>query len=400
MFDATRARELLHVVGFSKDHRYNLYDLTESTSGLRFDHQTPYVTIKNLNAVFELTEDADVPNYDVATTYKYNDLVDDNGIFLYIGESPSLGAPTDNTNYWIPYSRFAHFLRRIVENSIVNVIGDWIYEKSLNKTSKNLLDRSSLVDMPGNAYDFSPITNGGVGFEIKTSNFLGVRVKTHKLHLHFNSNGTIPIRIYESGKKTAVYSNDISYTGDGSVQILDLDYEFKPNKIYHIGYDDTNTPLPVNAMEDGFQCTYYSKFLKSVGFRSPSGFDNLPDYDSIIYDSSDNRGLNIEFSAYCDYTDIIIEQSNVFEKIIALGSAIYMLEKIAHNPEVRVNRNTQNIDIRLVNYMLDGDTQGKFRHGLRYKYRTALREAAIDTSGIDRVCLPCRRRGMRHKSAV
>jgi len=70
---------------------------------------------------------------------------------------------------------------------------------------------------------------------------------------------------------------------------------------------------------------------------------------------------------------------------------------MAYNPNTRVNRHESNVKRNEILYEIDGDTQGR-KGGLRYMLDKAIDEIQFDMTGIDKVCLPCRRRGVKYTS--
>lgn len=69
------------------------------------------------------------------------------------------------------------------------------------------------------------------------------------------------------------------------------------------------------------------------------------------------------------------------------------------NPDIRVNRHQVNVTRDQILYEVDGIAQGR-PSGLAYELAQAYKALAIDTQGLDRVCLCENNHGVKYRSAM
>jgi hypothetical protein len=122
--------------------------------------------------------------------------------------------------------------------------------------------------------------------------------------------------------------------------------------------------------------------------------------DDIVSNLGTNYGLNYKVSVSCDYTDFILDQKEQFQTIISKRVAMNLLRVLAFNANSNVNRSSSNVDSTRILYEIDGDsqsTEGNNR-SLKDQYETALMAIQFDQTGIDKVCLPCRKRGVKYST--
>ena len=125
---------------------------------------------------------------------------------------------------------------------------------------------------------------------------------------------------------------------------------------------------------------------------------HLWDVDNNQYTYNSNYGLNLEVTVSCDITDFIVEQRLVFQDVIAKQVAIDMLREFAYNANVRTNRYSINASRPDILYEIDGDSASLKKSGLSYQLDMAINAIKLDTSGIDKVCLPCRNNGIKYRT--
>ena len=115
-----------------------------------------------------------------------------------------------------------------------------------------------------------------------------------------------------------------------------------------------------------------------------------------IYDN--NYGLNLEVTVACDITDFIVEQKSLFTDVLAKQVAVDMLREIAYNANVRTNRHSINASRLDILYEIDGDSSSMKKSGLSYQLDMAFKAIKLITTGIDRICMPCKNNGIKYKT--
>lgn len=139
-----------------------------------------------------------------------------------------------------------------------------------------------------------------------------------------------------------------------------------------------------------------SKFVEIHPFicNDISGFNP----NTIKYDYTTNFGIEAKISVMCDLSIFIKKNIDMFIPYIMKSVAIDFLREMAYNPNTRTNRNSINASKTEILYELDGDSSSMKKSGLIYKLEEYLKALRIDTSGIDRICLPCKNNGVKYRT--
>jgi hypothetical protein len=249
----------------------------------------------------------------------------------------------------------------------------------------------------------------------------GTVQKITEFSVQFDQDCDLTVYVYQSNRATPVYEELVNYTGNGGVQWVTVDWTFTGEGSWVIGYDQAENPTvhSINGVPDhthvsgGGHWLPIGKFFNCAACEATTyetvGIDEMEignDFivggtkafgsEDLTYDWQTNYGLNYKFSVQCDYTDLILEQKNLFKQVIGLNVAIKFLEELMFNPDAKVNRfaaNAADHSLRIA-YELDGDSTSNKKSGLRHKLQMAMGAIKFDTTNIDKACLPCKRRGI------
>lgn len=364
--------ELIGLMGWQQNDDPNGWQLTDvntSESGVYYNNVHPMLTIDNL----------------ISISKRYDDF------------EPSQGAVNGLFSAW---------LKSKTEEGILEAVDMWLESKFQKRSVKNLLEDDVLFDAASNLDDFD--YNGGffVGMEFTVSRGKGMRMKKRELGLQLEENQTVRIYLFKSGQREAVKFIDVDYNQGGGVQWFTLlDWELIGEGAYWVGYDQSAiTGRSVNGVKDyGFGKGGIVQFPTGRHFEAKAievdGFTGeLWDLSQMNYTVSTNYGLNFRLDVRCDYTSFIIDQKEIFRRLIFLNVGIKLLEEMVWNANSRVNRNESNMTRADLMYAIEGDTQ-KTRTGrdisLTGKREAALMAIAFDEAGLNRVCLPCRKKGVK-----
>lgn len=373
MYDAAQIKtELIGLVGWRQNpdsDGWQLTDMTTSSTGLWFNSIHPLLSIDNLISI--------CPEFDRIHS-------DQSAI---------------NT-------AFTEWLKEKTEDAIVQAIEAWIDEKFEKKTASNLLERDKLFSVTGNFDDLELSSGKVVGIEVVPARSRSLLTEVTQIGVQFNTNQIIGVHLFKSGQKAPVQTQLVDYQGDGSVQWVNVSWKLDGEGAYFIGYDQrTVTGNAINGVRDytwdrrGLTSYPTGRYFKATAFTADvADINNLWDLKENAYSVSTNYGLNLCLNARCDYTSFIIDQKNLFKSVIAYQVGINLLRELAFNPESRVNRNEANVERSQILYEIDGDTQGRNDSTLHGRYKKALKSVSFDDSGIDKICLPCRRRSIRFGS--
>ena len=337
------------------------------------------------------------------------------GLILVTGPT---GSDT-STEDWERFNEFSEWLENKMKASIITSIQSYINEKKVIKTAKSILESKPLFNKAGSLNDL--IANGGnwVGFELAPLRAKGLTVHIKRVGFQSNKAETFNLYLFHSSKKEYIKKQEITISQSFSFEwktLTDwaLPYidETDAGGSWYIVYNQNElTGNAINTVRDWSErpcnCTrgdlnlwsLWSKYLIVNPFRVKYESENLWDIEDNIYITDKNFGLNIELSVYCDYTRTILEQKDLFKDLIFYGYAMDLLREMAYNPNVKINRNVKNTipSAEKILYEIDGDSRGK-EGGLIKKFRLAMDAIKLDFEGIDPICLPCRKSGIRYKS--
>lgn len=135
-------------------------NLTQTESGLYFQGAHPLLTLDNMQAIMPDNWGLQYPEWNLILPYKAGQKVKHNNIF-WIAKIDNTGQePTASdfngyfsrddygTPYWRPYNIFSDFLERLTLNGIATVVQTFTQIKQLEKETRNLLERKTVLMVP------------------------------------------------------------------------------------------------------------------------------------------------------------------------------------------------------------------------------------------------------------
>ena len=424
-------------------------DLTLTESGLTFQAAHPMVTMKNLQSVMPSMEVRDFPEWNRYKFYKEGIVVQHNGYLFRakrnnIGQEPRMadfnddfnddysksnGSPIGQAGYWKVYDPYSDWLHRLQEQTITQMVQMFLGTKSLMKEWKPLMERRTFFDGAGRLTNTIPNKQRLVGFEIVPVRSMGVTAKIERIGLQMTgATGKVRMYLFHSSQVDPISVQDLEFTKtNGGFQWFDMRDLYMPyiseandsGGAWYLCYDQSKLPEGMEAVcvskdwsrEPCGTCNIGSlegwreltKYLLISPFKvdAPETFEEYPemwDVEQNIYTNTMNYGLNVEVSVYCDLTDFIIRERQLFATAFQKEMAARVLRMLAFNPDVRVNRNQSNASQFDLLYEVDGNPQGRVT-GIGADLKRAYEALDIDTRGIDRLCLTCRPVGVRYRTA-
>lgn len=346
----------------------------------------------------------------------------------------------EHTLAWEETNLFSEWLENKTKSSIQKAISRFYNEKILQKTAKSLCEHKTLFDGTGRLSAAIPNRNNLVGFEIVPVRSAGVTTKINKIGLQFTEPGEYTLFLMHSSSSTPIkviritklYRNAMEWF---NMQDLYLPYQSELNDAggsWYLCYFQSGIPEGSKAIRKDYDwskgpcegCSRnsflawqaWSKYLEIhpfylneelvdvVHFNDDfnDDFSKVPvhlwDIENNTYTYDTNYGINLEITVECDLTDFIIEQRYMFADLIAKQLAVDMLREFAYNTNVRTNRHSINASRVDILYELDGDSGSMKRSGLNYELELALKALKLNTSGIDRICLPCNNNGIKYRT--
>lgn len=297
---------------------------------------------------------------------------------------------------------FSLWLRQKTEAAIIKSIEAWVSFKFKNRTARNLLERDTLLKTATG--DIKDTNNSKkVGREFVPRRNRGIKMTIKEVGIQLDENCSVTIYLYHQGAQ--VDTESVTYIGNGQTQWAAVNWELIGEGSYLVFYDQSQNAgvQSINGFYDNIGNTperppYCSekcfKYFASTQFQVDS-VTSTP----LSYTGGTNHGLNFKVTVECDYTEFILEQKNLFKNLIGYQVAMDMLREMAYNPNVRVNRNASNIleSQRMILYEINGDGE-RDEGGLKKDFDDAMKTVQFDETGIDSICLNCKRRGPRSSS--
>lgn len=425
--------QLLHLVGWQQSYdtsEVKLSDnLTQSESGMYFQQVHPLLTLPNLMSIAPDFKNTNFTEHDANSSYKEGVVVTlEDKYYKSIKDVP-VNTEITNDEYWIETNLFSEWLEDKTKASIIKLINKFINMKLADKASKSLIENKTLFDGTGRLTNLATNRNRFVGFEVDTVRSKGVTVKINKIGLQFTRPGKYKVYILHSSCDTPVYSFEFEKLKSNSIEWFkpkeDILLPYESQEIdaggsWYIGYLQSDLPENSQAInrdrdwstqpckgcsrQEFLAWQAWSKYIEIhpfyvdenqlLGEDEQMYFD--PEIMNFTYDA--NYGINLDVSVYCDLTDFIIKQKQLFQDVIAKQVAVDFLREFAYNPNVRTNRRSINASRTDILYELDGDSSSMKHSGLNYELDLALKALNFSTQGLDRVCLPCVNHGLKYRT--
>lgn len=425
--------KLLHLIGWEQN--YDTSDLkisdalTVSESGLYFQQIHPLLTLQNMSCIAPDFNNITFPEYNSEKEYSKGNVVDYQGTQYKALQKAQGKQPDIESEYWVETNLFSEWLESKTKASIQKAIARYCNEKTVEGTNKPLCESRTLFDGTGRLVDTVKNKKNLVGFEIIPVRAKGVTTKINKICLQFTKAGEYTLYLMHSSMDAPVKIIKLNKIRDNSAEWFTVDDLYLP---YQSEYNDAGgswylcyfqSELPEGSQairkdkdwskEPCGSCSRrelitwmaWSKYLEIHPFFVNEELINTEDESLHLWDAENNQytydnnyGLNLEVTVSCDITDFIVEQRMMFQDVIAKQVAVDMLREFAYNSNVRTNRHSINASRLDILYEVDGDSSSMKKSGLSYQLDMAFKAIKLSTSGIDRVCLPCRNNGIKYRT--
>lgn len=444
MYRADTIKEkFLHLLGWRQN--YNTADfaisesLTESETGQYYQDIHPLITLDSIRSISPDYRFNKYKEWDEETPFKIGQLVkisitEDNpkytdfdkeaGFVIYRALTNNTGKnPETSPDDWKYTDLFSEWLQTKTEASILKAVESYYSVQLADRTVKNLLESKVLFDGAGRLVDVVRNTNSLVGFEIIPLRAEGVTLKIEKIGVQFNKNGKFNLYLMHNSSPQPIKVIPVDYTKNGGMQWIDMQDLYLPymsddtdaGGSWFLCYsqkelsgdmqaveknrDWSKEPCPTCSRIDYLNWQAWSKYLEIHPFKTPAPDTvEMWDVQNNVYTYTTNYGLNLKVTMECDLTDILIAQRNAFQNVIGLQMAADMIREFAYNPNFRINRTQQNFSRNELLYELDGDSTSNKKGGILYRLDKAMEALRIDTTGINRICIPCRNDGIRYRT--
>lgn len=425
--------KLLRLIGWEQN--YDTSDLkisdalTVSESGLYFQQIHPLLTLQNMSCIAPDFNNITFPEYNSEKEYSKGNVVDYQGTQYKALQKAQGKQPDIESEYWVETNLFSEWLESKTKASIQKAIARYCNEKTAEGTNKPLCESRTLFDGTGRLVDTVKNKKNLVGFEIIPVRAKGVTTKINKICLQFTKAGEYTLYLMHSSMDEPIKTIKLTKVRDNSAEWFTVDdlylpYQSEDNDAggsWYLCYFQSELPEGSQAIrkdkdwskEPCGSCSRrelitwmaWSKYLEIHPFFVNEELINTEDESLHLWDVENNQytydnnyGLNLEVTVSCDITDFIVEQRMMFQDVIAKQVAVDMLREFAYNSNVRTNRHSINASRLDILYEVDGDSSSMKKSGLSYQLDMAFKAIKLSTSGIDRVCLPCRNNGIKYRT--
>lgn len=424
--------KLLRLIGWEQN--YDTSDLkisdalTVSESGLYFQQIHPLLTLQNMSCIAPDFNNITFPEYNSEKEYSKGNVVDYQGTQYKALQKAQGKQPDIESEYWVETNLFSEWLESKTKASIQKAITRYCNEKTAEGTNKPLCESRTLFDGTGRLVDTVKNKKNLVGFEIVPIRAKGVTTKINKICLQFTKAGEYTLYLMHSSMYEPIRTIKLTKTRDNSAEWFTIDDLYLPYQSedidaggsWYLCYSQSELPEGSQAIrknkdwskEPCGSCSRrellawmaWSKYLEIHPFYVNEELTDIEDESLHLWDVENNQytydnnyGLNLEVTVSCDITDFIVEQRMMFQDVIAKQVAIDMLREFAYNSNVRTNRHSINASRPDILYEVDGDSSSMKKSGLSYQLDIAFKAIKLSTSGIDRVCLPCKNNGIKYR---
>lgn len=419
-------QNLLHLLGWRQNYNtaeFAIADtLTQSESGQYFQDIHPLITLDNVKAIAPDFKSIVLTGWSETTQYRKGDRRSNNNID-YRAKVDNIGkVPETSPNEWELIDPFNEWLENKTKASILNAVQTFFSDKMIETTAKSLLENKVLFDGSGRLTDLIQNSNHLVGFEITPIRSKGITLKIERIGTQFKGTGEMKLYLFHTSSSEPVKEIVITRTKDGAMEWstqndLILPYVSDSNDAggsWFLCYDQrelgtmqaifksrdwSKTPCDTCNREEYQSWSIWSKYLEVHPFRTTvENPGDMLEIDRNVYTYDSNYGLNLQITMECDLTDTVTEQRKAFQNVIGLQVASDLIREMAYNPNYRINRAQQNFTRMELLYELDGDSQSPKKSGINYKLNRAMQALKMDTTGINRICMPCKSEGLRYRT--
>lgn len=174
--------------------------------------------------------------------------------------------------------------------------------------------------------------NKFVGYRIdigKSSDFV---VALTQVGLYFNADATFELKCFVDNKLQPIWTKEVTAIG-GEVTIVDvsdlvLSYmsDKTRSRTFYIGYFQQDLGY-AQAWDEEVNVYNCGQLWRADTFESEPTVDGVKFQTPVTY-SSLNYGLNLQFTSYRDYTNLIVANTPLFDTAIGLQMAAKVLELI------------------------------------------------------------------------
>lgn len=250
-----------------------------------------------------------------------------------------------------------NLVKKLIEDPLatdddINAYLENLQRAAILRSLNGLFNDRELLEMRS---DFSrireqtdrPINHTGllfVGRRIRPVAMADVSVQIDSVGLYFEADVTFPLYLFQEGKKTPIWSGNVTAIGKEKTVVdlpdIVLGYLGSNNigGAYYLGYfqSDLGGVRAIDEARMGYTIAncYSLEAIETVKIIGETNFNRV-----IITGSPWTHGLNLQFTSFRDWTNWIVKKANLFDELIGLQVTIQIVElavqNVRSNPEER-----------------------------------------------------------------
>lgn len=233
--------------------------------------------------------------------------------------------------------QFNSFLTNFKKTSVSNIC---------NQVFSNVdyIDRNLFYKNAFSKVNLENLSTGFYGFKINVSSEKNVAFKITRVLLDFKGTGTIKLILWNNAKLIPLQTKEVEIITDHQEEVLDwvvnnTDTTYKGE--YYIGvlFDSSSGLQPYKRDWNNANLMSNITYLDIEKVSFPS-HDSQSLFDiTQLENNSETNGLNFDITVYEDFTDLIINNKNLFSRAVYLDTVISFLTH--YSTSLRSNRNEQ-----------------------------------------------------------
>lgn len=403
--------------------------LTESSSGISVQSKHPLVTLEN---IYYAAPDFNPNNWNAWVSlqaYLSGATVNYAGaIYKALNNVSSATNPATDTTNWVLYNPFQVWNQKIYNQAVSNLFAEVVKRKKLGGLAKAIKEKMVLFNGGGSKNNLIVNDGSGVGFEITPQSAEGLLTIINAIGIQSSvaQTGDDGIRyyLYHSERNSAIASWRKDITNAYTFNWSDLtNGEATPSYNAIMQYLNENTigkyfimyyqdDLVGSALSKAFDCSnapcygcdgtntalynLWSEWVTMRSIKVPATSlkedRTLFDVDNITYGIPTNWGLNMQITARCDLTNLIIYSMPLYADVFAMQLAKEYLCVIAMSSNINPTNNQIQVQAR-------AQLDEKFPGSWIRQYNDSIEALNIDLSGFSKSCQPCtdKKRTMKWK---
>jgi len=392
--------------------------LTASSSGLYFSDFCPLVNTENLEAILLDSDGYDYDTYSGAATYSTGDYVISSNIAWVSKENSNVGNTPAVGDHW--ETALSVELEEKKNSALNKLLNKLTTHKKLSGNTKTYLSNVQLFDGTSSNGDTIAASGRFVGFQIELKKANNIKATVDRIGLRFTqAQSDLTLYLFHSSRNTAIATATVS-TSTGynfewkTPSEWDLSYVDYADNIdaggkWYIGYFEAD--ISGNAINknydfssggcgscggaDEYYFNLWSQYLTvrpiEVVSSDLNGTD-LFDVSKVGIQWTQNYGINVAFSVKSDFTEMAVNNKNLFVQSWGLQFSADMLNEMAYNANARINTRESNVEAARALEALSGVEGVK---GISQQLEESITGLAVDFAGISPV-LPKEGKGLRY----